>query len=296
MVSNPTVTGGDEIAREGRRRTCSETREWSILLGMDINRFTEKLQEAIRAAQSKAVRYGHQQIDVEHLLAALLEQEGGLAPSILTQGRRQRGGAAARASKRSWTGCPRSRGRPAAPTRSTSPTRLNRLLTAAEDEAAQAQGRVHLGGARAAGRARRQRRRGPPAQGVRPHPRAADAGAARGARQPARDVAESRGHLRGAGAVRPRPDQAGRAGQAGSGDRPRRGDPPRDPGALAPHQEQPGADRRAGRGQDRHRRRAGAAHRARRRAGGAEEQAHRGARHGRADRRREISAASSRSG
>ena len=45
---------------------------------MDINRFTEKLQEAIRAAQSKAVRYGHQQIDVEHLLAALLEQEGGL--------------------------------------------------------------------------------------------------------------------------------------------------------------------------------------------------------------------------
>ena len=50
---------------------------------MDINRFTEKLQEAVRAAQSKAIRYGHQQIDVEHLLAALLEQEGGLAASIL---------------------------------------------------------------------------------------------------------------------------------------------------------------------------------------------------------------------
>src|SRR6516225_7742244 len=50
---------------------------------MDINRFTEKLQEAIRSAQSKAVRYGHQQIDVEHLLAALLEQDGGLAASIL---------------------------------------------------------------------------------------------------------------------------------------------------------------------------------------------------------------------
>ena len=39
----------------------------------------------IRSAQSKAIRYGHQQIDVEHLLAALLEQEGGLAPSILTK-------------------------------------------------------------------------------------------------------------------------------------------------------------------------------------------------------------------
>ena len=50
---------------------------------MDINRFTEKLQEAIRSAQTKAVRYGHQQIDVEHLLAALLEQDGGLAASIL---------------------------------------------------------------------------------------------------------------------------------------------------------------------------------------------------------------------
>jgi len=52
---------------------------------MDINRFTEKLQEGIRSAQSKAVRYGHQQIDVEHLLSALLEQEGGLAPSILAK-------------------------------------------------------------------------------------------------------------------------------------------------------------------------------------------------------------------
>ena len=52
---------------------------------MDINRFTEKLQEAIRSAQSKAIRYGNQQIDVEHLLAALLEQEGGLASSILAK-------------------------------------------------------------------------------------------------------------------------------------------------------------------------------------------------------------------
>jgi len=50
---------------------------------MDINRFTEKLQVGVRAAQSATVRYQHQQIDVEHLLVALLEQEGGLAPSIL---------------------------------------------------------------------------------------------------------------------------------------------------------------------------------------------------------------------
>jgi len=50
---------------------------------MDINRFTEKLQEAVRAAQSKAIRLSHQQVDVEHLFSALLEQEDGLAPAIL---------------------------------------------------------------------------------------------------------------------------------------------------------------------------------------------------------------------
>jgi len=50
---------------------------------MDINRLTEKAQEALRAAQSEAMRLGHQQIDVEHLLLALIQQEGGLARSIL---------------------------------------------------------------------------------------------------------------------------------------------------------------------------------------------------------------------
>ena len=50
---------------------------------MDINRLTEKAQEALRAAQGQAIRLGHQQVDVEHLLLALLDQEGGLATSIL---------------------------------------------------------------------------------------------------------------------------------------------------------------------------------------------------------------------
>src|SRR5262249_46001125 len=52
---------------------------------VDINRFTEKVQEALSAAQSKAARYGHQQVDTEHLLVALLEQERGLAVSILNK-------------------------------------------------------------------------------------------------------------------------------------------------------------------------------------------------------------------
>jgi ATP-dependent Clp protease ATP-binding subunit ClpB len=52
---------------------------------MDINKLTEKLQEALSSAQSKAVRYGHQQVDVEHLLLALLEQDRGLTASILNK-------------------------------------------------------------------------------------------------------------------------------------------------------------------------------------------------------------------
>src|SRR5277367_6634087 len=52
---------------------------------MDFNRYTEKLQQAVKDAQSRAARLGHQQIDVEHLLSALLEQDGGLATSILNK-------------------------------------------------------------------------------------------------------------------------------------------------------------------------------------------------------------------
>ena len=52
---------------------------------MDINKFTEKAQEAVRDAQTLATRYGNQQIEVEHLLYALLDQQGGLVPSVLTR-------------------------------------------------------------------------------------------------------------------------------------------------------------------------------------------------------------------
>ncbi len=52
---------------------------------MDINRFTEKAREALTTAQTKAVGLGHQQVDVEHLVAAALEQPKGLALSILNK-------------------------------------------------------------------------------------------------------------------------------------------------------------------------------------------------------------------
>ena len=50
---------------------------------MDLNNFTTKSQEAIQAAQTKAIRFGHMEVDGEHLLLALLEQSDGLLPKLL---------------------------------------------------------------------------------------------------------------------------------------------------------------------------------------------------------------------
>jgi ATP-dependent Clp protease ATP-binding subunit ClpB len=52
---------------------------------MDLNRFTEKSREALQSAQRLAARLNNQQIDVEHLLLALLDQEQGLAPALLAK-------------------------------------------------------------------------------------------------------------------------------------------------------------------------------------------------------------------
>jgi ATP-dependent Clp protease ATP-binding subunit ClpB len=50
---------------------------------MDFSKFTTKSQEAVQAAQNKAIRYGHIEVDGEHLLLALLGQSDGLAPKLL---------------------------------------------------------------------------------------------------------------------------------------------------------------------------------------------------------------------
>jgi ATP-dependent Clp protease ATP-binding subunit ClpB len=52
---------------------------------MDMNRLTEKSQEALQQAQSVALRYGHTEVDGEHLLLALLDQPEGLVPRLLRQ-------------------------------------------------------------------------------------------------------------------------------------------------------------------------------------------------------------------
>ncbi len=52
---------------------------------MDMNRLTEKSQEALSAAHRLAARFHNQQMDVEHLLLALLDQERGLTASLLNK-------------------------------------------------------------------------------------------------------------------------------------------------------------------------------------------------------------------
>ena len=49
---------------------------------MDLNRFTQKSQEALQEAQSQAVRRGNTEVDVEHLVLSLLKQHNGLVPRL----------------------------------------------------------------------------------------------------------------------------------------------------------------------------------------------------------------------
>ncbi|HTW91921.1 MAG TPA: ATP-dependent chaperone ClpB [bacterium] len=50
---------------------------------MNIDRFTEKAQEAVASAQAIATRFQHNEIDAEHILLALLEQDEGLVPQLI---------------------------------------------------------------------------------------------------------------------------------------------------------------------------------------------------------------------
>lgn len=50
---------------------------------MNFNQYTRKSLEAVQGAQILAQENHHQQMEQIHLLLALLQQEGGLAPQIL---------------------------------------------------------------------------------------------------------------------------------------------------------------------------------------------------------------------
>jgi ATP-dependent Clp protease ATP-binding subunit ClpB len=50
---------------------------------MNLQKFTEKAQQAILATADLAREFGHASVEPEHLLAVLVEQEGGVVPSVL---------------------------------------------------------------------------------------------------------------------------------------------------------------------------------------------------------------------
>jgi ATP-dependent Clp protease ATP-binding subunit ClpB len=51
---------------------------------VNIDKFTEKAQEVIASSQEIAIRLGHQQIDGEHLHLAMLDQDDGLIPKLIS--------------------------------------------------------------------------------------------------------------------------------------------------------------------------------------------------------------------
>ena len=103
---------------------------------MDMNRYTEKAQEALQGAQKLGVRFNHQQIDVEHLLLALLDEDKGLAPAILNKAGVSLDAIQVRL-QREIEKLPRVTSAGGAPDRFYLSGRLNKLLATAEDEAKQ---------------------------------------------------------------------------------------------------------------------------------------------------------------
>ena len=54
-------------------------------MNMRFDRFTERAQEAAQRAVELMTRYGHSQVDVEHLLLALIQQQQGTVPALLLE-------------------------------------------------------------------------------------------------------------------------------------------------------------------------------------------------------------------
>jgi ATP-dependent Clp protease ATP-binding subunit ClpB len=100
---------------------------------MDMNRMTIKLQEALQTASSHAMRRSHQGMDVEHLLLAFLEQEGGIAPALFEQAGISPV-AARQAAEQALGKLPQVQGAGGGPGQLHLTPRLNQVLTKAEEE------------------------------------------------------------------------------------------------------------------------------------------------------------------
>jgi ATP-dependent Clp protease ATP-binding subunit ClpB len=101
---------------------------------MDLNKLTQKSQEAFAEAQNKAVTQGNVEVDGEHLLWALLDQTDGLVPRLL-QRMDLRPESLKKAVEDELNRRPHVSGPGAEPGKIYVSQRLSRLLVAAENEA-----------------------------------------------------------------------------------------------------------------------------------------------------------------
>ena len=101
---------------------------------MDMNRLTQKSQEALQAAQAIALRNGHSEVDGEHLLLALLEAAEGLVPRLMVAAEVDVD-ALRKAVEREIARRPKVTGPGASPGQVMITQRLARVLDAAEREA-----------------------------------------------------------------------------------------------------------------------------------------------------------------
>jgi ATP-dependent Clp protease ATP-binding subunit ClpB len=101
---------------------------------LNLERLTQRSQEALQEAQSIGVRNGHPEIDVDHLALALVAQEDGLFARLLA--RLEAPVAAVRAAlEREVERRPRVSGGGAEPGKVYITARLQQVLVRAEDEA-----------------------------------------------------------------------------------------------------------------------------------------------------------------
>jgi ATP-dependent Clp protease ATP-binding subunit ClpB len=101
---------------------------------MNPEHLTQKSQEALHEAQSIALRMGHNEVDDEHLLLALIDQSDGLAPSLLAAAGADVAGLRA-GLEQDLAKRPRVSGPGAVPGQVMVTQRLSRLLDTAENEA-----------------------------------------------------------------------------------------------------------------------------------------------------------------
>ena len=110
---------------------------------MNVEKMTERVSEALNAAYSRALAEHNTQTTPEHMLAALLEQERGIAPDIIAKA----GGdpkAFARQTDEAIGRLPRLSGGSADSAQVTLSPELARIMSVAENEAKGAARRLHL--------------------------------------------------------------------------------------------------------------------------------------------------------